>query len=213
MKDKQYFILTVISILVLSFVTHWQFKNFQESSSEIKLPEFEMSKIELPSFQEDSDYKEFISPDEKLKLKYHSLWIEFPKETLENLNKEIVKTGSEILFFAQKFDLEKTTFTSLIIQELNSENGSGTEEIIEKIKKEAEEKNIGMEILKLEIKEKEANLETKYQQEDGDIFHSKEKIILTENKIYLISFIAPDKDWLNFEQEAEEIINSVQLIE
>jgi Fe2+ transport system protein B len=213
MKDKQYFILTIIFILVLSFVTHWQFKNFQKTSSGIQFPKFEMPEFNPPFPSESAESKEFISPDGKLKLKYSSEWIEFPKESLKNLNKEIVKTGSEILFFAQKFNLKEAAFASLVVQELNSESGSGLEEIIENIKKEAEEKNVEMEIIKLEIEERKAYLETKYQQEGGDILHSKEKIILTEDKIYLIDFISPDKNWLQFEKEAEEIFDSVQIID
>ncbi len=213
MRDKQYFILTIIFILVLSFVTYWQFKSFRETSSGIQLPEFEMPEFKPPSLSENAESKEFISPDEKLKLNYPSGWIEFPKESLEKLNQEIVKTGSEILFFAQKLSLKEAAFASLVVQELNSENGSGLEEIIEKIKREAEEKNMEMEIIKLEIEGKEANLEIKYQQENGNIFHSKEKIIPTEDKIYLIDFVVPDKNWSQFEKEAEEIFNSVQIID
>jgi len=213
MKDKEYFILTIIFILVLSFVAHWQFKSFQETLSGTQFPKFEIPEFEPPSPSTNTSSKEFISPDSKLKIQYPSGWVELPKESLENINKEIVKTGSEILFFAQKFNLEKATFASLVIQELNSENASGTEEMIEKIKKEAEEKNTEMEIIKLEIEEKEAYLETKYQQEGGDIFHSKERIILAENKFYLIDFVTPEKGWLQFEKEAEEIFNSVQIID
>ncbi|MFQ6049466.1 MAG: hypothetical protein ACE5J0_00255 [Candidatus Paceibacterales bacterium] len=213
MKDYKFFILTILAIILLSFATHWQFKNFHKSLSGIEFPKFEMPKLELPPLQESegAGYKEFVSPDGKLKLKYSSDWMEM--KGLEKLNQETIKERAKILLFAQKFRLEKAAFASLVIQELSLEKEKKLEKVIEEMKKETEEKGIEMEVLKLETKDKEANLEAKYKKERGSVLHSKEKIILSENKAYLITFVALDRDWSEFEKEIGEILSSAQIID
>lgn len=207
MKIDKFLILITLFILGLSFATYWQFKNFQNSLSEVKFPKFEMPKFEIPFFPKDEGYKEFISPDGKLKLKYSSGWMEMTKENLESFNQE--KTKENVLFFVQKLKIEKAALAFLIVQE--SERGTNIEEIIEEMKKETMEMEGEMEILSLEKENKGGYLEAKYKRK-GSIFHSKEKIILGENKFYVISIIALEKDWPEFKDEADEILNSIELL-
>jgi len=207
MKIDKLLISIIIFILLLSFVTYWQFKNFQKTLSEVKLPSLEMSKFEMPLFQENKEYKEFVSPDGKLKLKYSSDWMEMPKESLKNFDQEAIKEG-QTLFLASKFKIEKTAFALLIIQEL--EKRKNPEEIIEEIQSEAKEKGGEVEIISLDIKENRGYFEAKYKRKGGT-FRSKEKIILGENKFYLISIFSLEKDWPEFQDEANEILDSVQL--
>jgi hypothetical protein len=213
MKDKKYFILTIISILVLSLITYQQFKSFREISSEIELPEFKMPEFKLPPSQESTKYEEFTSPDGKLKIKYPSDWLKLPQESLEKINEEIVKEDSKILFFAQKFNLEKAAFISLAIQELGLKENENLETVINGMKEEAKKEEKGGGIIKLEIKNEEAYFETKYEKEESTIFVSKEKVVLGENKVYIITFIAPEKDWLTFEKEVEGIFSSAQVVD
>jgi hypothetical protein len=207
MKIDKFLILIILAIFSLSFAVYWQVRNFQKSLSEIEFPKFEMPKMEtfLPEGQE--GYKEFVSPDEKLKLKYSASWIEMTKESLAQLSQEALENEAKTLFFANKFILNKAAFASLIIQELSLGKEESLEEIIDKIKKEE-----GKEILKSEIKEKEAYLEVGYKGKTGSVFYSKEKIFLSGNKAYLISVLALEKDWPGFEKETEEIFNSIQII-
>jgi len=205
MKIDKFLILILLSIFLLSFFTYWQFKRLSEAMPKIKKPEVEIPKPES-IFQQKTEIKEFISPDGKLKFKYSSDWIEMPKESWQEINAE-----AKVLFFANKFKLEKAALASLIVQELDLEKEKSVKEIVEEIEKEVKAKNGEMEILNLEIKDKEADLKIKYKKETGPIFVSKEKIILGDNKFYLISIFALEKDWLEFENETNEIFNSIQL--
>jgi hypothetical protein len=200
MKVDKFLVSIIAFILLLSFLAYWHFKNFQRSLSQIKLPKFELPK---PKIIESKGKKEFKSPDGKLKLTYLDDWIEMPKESLESLSQGL-KEG-KVLFLAQKFKLEKAAFAFLIVQEYK--DGKNQEEIINELKKEAKEKGGEMEILNL----KEDYFEAKYKRKNV-VFLSKEKVIFGEGKIYLVSIFSSEKDWPEFEEEAKEILNSVQIL-
>jgi hypothetical protein len=198
MKIDKFLLLIIAFILLLSFTTYWQFKNFQRSLSKIKIPKFE---IPRPEIFESKNKKEFISPDGKLKLTYPDDWTEMPKESLESFTRGLKK--AKILFLAQKFKLEKAAFALLIVQEYG--NGKNQEEIIAELKKEAKEKGGEMEVLN----SKENYFEARYKRKNST-FLSKEKIIFSENKFYLVSIFSLEKDWPEFEKEANEILASIQ---
>jgi len=207
--SKKDIILICFIILLLSGATYWHFKNWRKSLSEAEMPKFEMPKFEIPSKKEE-DYKEWISQDGKLKMKYPADWMEMKKEIFEGFTQE---DKGKTLFFAQKFELEKAAQAFLTVQELNLEEENGIEEIIEEMKKNVEEKEGEMEILKLEIEDKTAVFEASYKGKTGFPLRSKEKIILNEKKGYLISFSTFEKNWPDLQKEAEEIINSAILLE
>jgi hypothetical protein len=209
MKVDKFIFLVILFIIVLSFVTYRQFKGFRKSLSEMELPKLEIPETNLfPSDQGSS--KEFISPDEKLKLEYSSAWVEMEKEAMVKLNQEMIKKGARILFFGNKYLSEKATFASLLIQEINSE-GKGIEEIITAMKEDVEKGGDNVTITQLETNEKEVSLKAEYQREEGTIFTSREKVLLTEGKAYFIAIFSLDIDWPYFEKEAEEILNSAQI--
>jgi len=209
--SKRDFIVIIFVILLLSGAIFWNFKNWRKSLEKVELPKFEMPKFEISPKKE--GYKEWTSPDGTLKMGYPADWMEMESKTLENFPQaEIIGGKGKILFFAQKIAWEKTSLVFLLVQKLTFEEKRGAEEIIEEIKKGVEEKEGEMEIERLEIKNGEAVLEAKYKGKKGYELHSKEKIILNE-KGYLISCFTFEKDWSEFQKEAEEIINSAQLIE
>ena len=211
MKIDKFLILIFLSILFLSFAVYWQFKSFQKALTGVELPRFEMPTIEFFPAETDKISKEFISPDWKLKLKYSSDWQEMPKEALEGFNQAMVKEGTEILLLAQKIELEKGTSASLVVQEFPLQEGENLEKIIEEIKENFKEGGVEIEILKLEIKNGEALLEARGGEKGLPAFYFKEKIILLEDKAYLIAFLTLEKDWPEFENEANEILDSVQI--
>jgi hypothetical protein len=98
----------------------------------------------------------------------------------------------------------------LVVQELSWKKD--VREIIEEMGKEAKEKSGEMEILNLEIKDKGADLKARYKKEGGLNFISREKIILGEEKVYLISIFSLERFWPEFEIEADEILNSVEIL-
>lgn len=211
MKIDKFLILIILFILGLSFATYGQFKGFRESLSKVGLPKFEMPELKLFSPQEEIGYQEFVSPDGKLKLKYSSDWMKMEKESLAKLNQEMIKEGAKILFFGQKIKIEKVASASLVIQEINL-GGKSLEEIIEEMKEDVRKKEGEVEITQLKIKEKEAYLEAEYKREEGTIFNSKERILLSGEKAYSIAIFALDYHWPEFEEEANEILDSVQIV-
>jgi len=205
---KKDLFLIVIIILFLSGSTYWNFKNWKKSLEKVELPKFEMPRFE--PFPKKEGYKEWTSPDGKLKLKYPADWMEMDIRTLESyIQREIEEKP---LFLAQKLVIEKSTIVFLTVNKLKPETGSNAEEILEKMKKDAKKREGEMEILKLDIQNKIAIFEAKYSKKEGPVFHSKEKMILNE-EVYLISFFTFEKDFSEFENEAEEIINSAQLVQ
>jgi hypothetical protein len=203
--SKKNLILSLGMIIMLSGFTYWHFKSWRK-------PIANSQKIEFPKIDlvpEKEGYKEFISPDGKLKLKYPADWIEIDAKTLESYAQSSSEGVPLLLAQGFRIDTGKFALAFLTAQELNSEEKKGAEEIIEDMKNKAKEKGDEIEISKLEIKDGEASFETRNRKKDGPVFLSKEKIIL-DNKIYLVSFFTFEKDWLEFEREGEEIINSVQ---
>jgi hypothetical protein len=176
----------------------------------MELPKFEMPETNLfPSVQESS--KEFVSPAGKLKLKYSSTWMEMEKAALEKLNQEMIKKGAKVLFFGNKYISEKSTFASLLVQEMNLE-GKGMEEIIAGMKEDIKKGGDEVTIDQLDISEKEAYLEAGYKRAEGTIFISREKVLLSEEKAYFIAVFSLDINWPDFEKEAGEILDSAQIV-
>ena len=202
MKIDKFLVLIIVSIILLSTFTYWQFKKLAESLPEIKMPEVEIPKPET-FFQPEIEAKEFISPDGKLKFKYSSDWVEMPGEGWQEPIDE-----AKILLFLTKFKIEKAAFASLIVQELDWEKG--LKEVMEKIENEAKEKGGEIKFLDLEIGDRKANFKARYKKEEAN-FISKEKIILGKEKVYLISIFSLERFWPEFEGEAEEILNSVEM--
>jgi hypothetical protein len=214
-------------ISLLTGITTWHLKKIEKSLSVVGFPKFEELKPEqlqeiLQSIKGEKptkiSYREFISPDGKLKLFYLSDWIEIKDEKiLEKTTplERVEKYGQKTLLLAQK--LRKEKIAQLIISELNLDKQKNFEDIIEEMKEVNHQQGWEMEIIKSEIKGSEDVFEAKYRKQDRYDTHSKEKIILLEpegekRKVYSIAVITLDRDWQEFAEEAEEIINSVQLI-
>jgi hypothetical protein len=208
MKIDKFLILILLSISLLNFFTYWQFKRISKA-----LPKIETPKIEIPKpetlFQTKTEIKEFVTPDGKLKFKYSSDWIEMPNETWQ----EKFTAEAKVLFFANKFKLEKTAFGSLIVQELGLEKEKSIKEIIKEMEKEVKEKGGEMKILESEIKENQGYLKAKIKKTEGQSFIFGEKIILGEKKAYFVTILSLENFWPAFESDAKEILNSAQLVE
>ena len=230
MSKKNILIITGLFgiIFLLSIVSTWHIRRLQESLSQAGFPKFEELQPEqlqemLRSIKGEKptkvSYKEFISPDGKLKIKYSSDWIEIKDEKIlakTTPKEKIEKYGLETLFLAQK--LRKEKIAQLIISELNLDKKKSFENIIEEMKEANHQQGWEMEIIKSEIKDNENVFEAKYRKQDRYDTHSKEKILLLEpedekRKVYLIAVITLDRDWQEFTEEADEIINSAQLVE
>jgi len=208
MSVKKSILLIFFLIIVFSGLAFWQFLGFQKSLTNVSLPEFKMPEMNLKlPLEENKEPKEWTSPDGKLKLKYPGNWMEM-EGLVEKINQETVQLSeAKTLLFVFGFNLEKTTLSFLMVQELNLKN---INEITEKMERDIEEKGGKMEIVKLETEDGNVYLEARYQRENYNL-HSKERIMIAKENSYLVSVFALEKDWPETEKEAEEILNSAQL--
>lgn len=197
--------------LLTNFFGRYQLKKLGEIAGFEDFPQIESILLEqILEFEED-DYKKFVSPDGKLKAAYPPNWLEITdEETLEQIFSEewTDKYNLKTILLAQGIKEEK--LAQLIISEgvFNIQ----FEEIIEEMKENNQEQGWNMEIIESSLEEQ--IFEAEYQKENQIDLHSKEKILLGEQgKNYLAAFIVFSKDWEEFKQEAEKIINSVQLID
>ena len=213
MKIDKFLLSIIAFIFLLSLAAFGQFRNFQKSLSKIDLSKFEIPKFEIALPSPEEETREFIDEHGELRFEYSTEWIEWNKTILETLNKEMLKEEAEILLYAQKTKLEKSAFAFLVVQKLSFKTDKNLEELIEKIEKESKEKGVETEIINLKIEDKEAIREIiVYQKESGLIFHSKEKIILNQNKGWIITVFTLQNNWAEFEKEFEKILQSVQTI-
>ncbi len=97
----------------------------------------------------------------------------------------------------------------LMVREFKEEQNP--ENFLEKIKKQFEGEKEVMEIIGLEKGENEVFFEAVYQKENRLIFSSKEKIILGEEKTYLVSFYISGVEWGELIKEAEFIFGSIAI--
>ena len=200
-----------ILILVLSLLVYQQFKGLQQSLAEVNLPKFEIPDINSTFWSgEKEGYKEWTSPDGKLKMKYPSHWVE-TDESFKNYFFQSTEEA-EVLFFASKFNLESLgALNFLVVEKLNVENN--LEGIIEQMKKDAKESGGEIEITELNIGEKEAEFETEYKSKAGIIFYSKEKLLLAEEGVYSVKIFSQKNYWSKINNEAIEILDSLTLFQ
>jgi vacuolar-type H+-ATPase subunit I/STV1 len=203
MRFDFFAVFLIILIIIFSFVTEWQFENFQKNIS--KINQIKLPKIEIPKFpiQGEETKKEFKSEDGYFKFNFSGDWIEISKEQIANIYP--VEKNSKVLFVAQKVKLPKISLASLVVQEFSYIKTK--EELIEKIQTKLKETNQKMEILN----EEKDYFEAKYTGKNLTLI-SREKIIFGESKIYLISFFVPESNLNDFENEIKEILNSIQIL-
>ena len=216
-SDKAYVIILLIAILVLSLISYRRFKEFDQSLSEIELPEIPSSEITLPGTNledflppEKEGYQEWISPDGKLKLQYPASWTRLDEALLEYSDQtETSLTESGILFFAHRIDIKEQTLAILTVSETDAEKS--LEKIIERMGQDAEEQGGKIGIMDVKTEGEIAWIETLSEYPNQPNYYSKVKLIFTENKTYLIVFSAPQTYWPQLKEEANEIFGSAHL--
>ena len=203
-------------ILCLSLVTHWRFQKFRLLLPEVESPNIVMPEINLEwedtLFPENEEKREWVSPGGKLKLTHSASWQEMGQSLLEQANEgAIILPESETLFFAHWLKAQEQAFAILTVSRVSDEKN--LEEMIEEIKQSIENEGGETEIISSEIRDRIARLEmiSKYPDDPG--LYSKGQIISSGKEVFLIFLTSPQKDWAHFKEEAEEILDSVQLIE
>lgn len=212
MEDKKALLISLLVIIILGFITARYFKNLSNPLSKVEFPEFEIPDFNPFDYQESGELIEFISPDKKLKLKYPSHWTKMTPDALAKFNQVVVGQRVKNLLFVQTFKMEKSALAFLTVQELTLGEENSLEKIIEIIEGGMEGQEGKVEITNLEIEDGEAYFEGEYKGSQSPPMYSKEKIILGDNKSYLISLFNLENDWSEFEKEVNEILNSVELL-
>ncbi len=215
MKKIYIFLGLLVLIVFLVTVRNWQVKNWEGLSTDLQ-PKLESIEVDqLPGFsstQDASNYREFIAPDGKFKIKYPTGWflikdVETMGTTAPQEWKE--KYDFQTLLLAQQFQAEK--FTQLIISE--GSFNIPVEEIIEEMKKINQEQGLKMEIIKSDVEDNKVVFEARYLMANSPNLYSKEEIMSAMEKTYLIAFISFEKDWQEVKGQADFILSSVQIVQ
>lgn len=211
-------LLLALGILFFVIISYLDVKMLGDKTSSF---EKDLSKIESLIPEEEKDkiqYKKFITPDGKLELEYLSDWIEIKdKESLSGAVSEEIKEkyNFKTLFLAS--NLKKQVISNLIVSEGFFGPEKDFEQILDIMKEANQKEGLEMEIIKSEVENNECVFEAVYIKTGSLRASSKEKIILLnqegEKKAYMIAFVVHAKDWQEFEEEANNIINSAKLVD
>lgn len=213
LSDRTYILILLVLIIGLSLMSYSQLKRFSQSLGEVQLPEIEMPETRLEEFflPADEGEQEWVSPDGKLKLTYSSNWTKADEAFLGYLDQAgIVLRETELLLFAHQLNLEKQALAFLMVSKTKEQRNA--EEIIKEIKQNIEEQNGKIEIEVLEQNDEIIWLEMVLEYPNQPNSYSKGKVIVDKSGTYLIVFSSYQADWPKFEQEAEEILESAQLV-
>jgi len=215
LSDRTYILILLLLILGLSYTSYWQLKRFGQSLSEISFPKIEMpeTKLELEGFSSSGkeNKQEWLSPDGKLELVYSANWLAMNETFSEYFGQtQTALAETEILFFAYQFKTEEQALAFLIVGKTSPEKSS--EEIIKGIEQNTQEQGGEIEVAILETEDDVAWVEMTSKYPNQSIFYSKGKIIFSDEGTYLIISSASQTDWPKFEQEAQEILDSAQLV-
>lgn len=210
MRIKKVYILIgcLFLISIMWLLSSWQASIWQKS---IEQPTRFQPFNKILDSPVEKDYEEFISPDGKLKMTYPANWLilketQFLETTIPDGWKE--KYNLSALFLAQYFEAEG--FAQLIIYQGNF--NISIEEIIEEMKKSNEAQGWEVAIVKSDIKEKECVFEAKYLIPNNPTLYSKEVIFTGEGtNTYFISFVSLEESWPNFEEQADLILQSIEI--
>ncbi len=205
-----------IAALISYFLAKEQFKGSNLSFTQEDFSQFK-SLISEKKEPNELQHKEYITPDKKLRLEYFSDWKEIEDEKFleEIVSKETAeKYNLRTLFLAGK--LRENGISQLIVSEGEFNIGENLEGVINIMEEINQKEGWEMEIIELENKNSEIIFEAMYKKIEHSELHSKEKMILPdqkEKKVYIVAFITFDKDWQELEEEANNIIDSVKLVD
>jgi len=194
-------------------MSYGNFKRFNQSLSEVKLPEIEIPEMNFEEalIPQGKENFEWTSPDGKLKLAYSGNWTETTPSSLGYLDEANVILGeAELLLFTQRFDLNKQSFILLTVEK--NESQKSLEEIIEEAEKAIIEQGSKSEINIIEEDNEAAWIETVSGYPGQPNLYSKGKVLSGEEEIYIVLLTTLETDWPKFEQEAQEIFDSAQLV-
>ena len=209
MKNYKLFLLTILAIVLLGLNTYWKIQDLQNPLPPISFPELESIPLESITQQNNQKKKEFISPDKKLSFKYGYDWITVDINYLEQvLTTELMqKHDLKPLFMARKIKMSGA-FLQLIV----SQGPFNPSNALEEIQIDSAVSGWDMEIIQFQPEETMLSFEANYSKKGELKLHLKEKIIFNDSKnAFFIEFFTLEQDWKGFEQEINEILDSVKV--
>lgn len=158
--------------------------------------------------------KEFLVADSKLYFKYLSNWVEIEDKKI--LNKVLSEEAKEkynlkTLFFARK--ITESGLSQLLALEGTLPKGKDINDIVNAMKDFYAKEGWQMNIINSIKKDNQLTLFAEYTKPNSHSFKSEEKIIISNQTFYIVSFYTIDRHWYNFKEEADEIINSIKILE
>jgi len=149
--------------------------------------------------------KEFVSADGKLRVPYPAGWIEFPQEQLSSVfpTKETatplfllqkIGAGSVAQFFGAELQITVETF----------------DEFLKTFSKDTKERDLTMQVVSAQPDEFGGIFEARYSVGGTEIFHSKERVIVEQDRAYLFSFFTQAANWNAISGQATSMLSSLQ---
>ena len=215
-SDRTYIIILIIAILSLSLITHRHFGTFMGGLPKVEIPELERPELDfdveefLPT--EKKGYKEWVSPDKKLKLAYPDNWIIMEKAFLEHgAMQGITLKEEEILLFVYRLKIAGHSFPYLTVSRVEAEKT--LEKITAEIQQNIEASGGEKEITLLETENDITDLELVFKYPGQINFYVKGRIFFTEEKNYLVLFTTSQQAWPELKEETEKIFDSIELLQ
>jgi len=204
-------LLVIIAIAAVLFLTG-RYVNVDIGKNLYK-PGQDLSQLDLlmPNEEGEITQKTFISPDKSLSINYLSDWIEIEDTKREEIISQDIaeKYDLKVLFLAQK--LKEGKVAQLIVTKGVFEDIEKTEEIIDIIIESDRKKGWETKVLEKEEIEEGLIFEAVHQKTSIETLYSKEKILLSQDKAYIITTLSPENQWYFFEEELDNILSSVKL--
>lgn len=201
----------MIIILAVQALSAWRMSDLSniESTKNI-IPKLQNISLQNKGAGTGNQYQEFIDSEGKFQIEYPANWLGVNSaEILAALTPPewAEKYDLKTLFLAQDFQGGK--FAQLIIY--NGTFNMPIEEIFNKKIEINEDQGWKIEIINSQTQEKEGIFETKYQRDTNTTLLIKEKILTSDNRSYLISITAMEKDWSSLEADIDKILDSAKI--
>jgi len=175
-----------------------------------------MEELPQKKLTEDS-CKEFLSQDERLKMKYPKDWEEtenidmtkiIPQEYIKQYNIQLPLFALKVKGYGY--------FSQLTVLEMEINIQEDFKEVEKVLKKINQENGWSMTIINKTTEENIVIFETKYQKPGQTNMYAKEKIVFLEpkenkKKVYIVTISGPEESWQEISEEANFVINSVSL--
>lgn len=192
--------------LLLGLINKWSWQGLQKP-----LPQNNLESINTEAASP-NNYKEFVATGKSFRINYPANWFRLEDENILaafNSKEWGEKYALKTIFVAQ--NLQQGKFAQLMVQE--GVFDISIKEILQKMEESNQKQQVEMGIIKSDIEGDRGVFEVKYLAPNAPTLYSKEMILLGEKNGYLIAFSALEKDWPEFSEEVDFLLNSAQIVQ